>query len=273
MRSHPDPGAGSSAQLGPAMRLTVLGGSAASPNAGMGCAGLLVQTGRTRLVLDLGTRTLQELRRHTDFRTLSGDRVAYARRPRSRSTSALRHALAYNPLLFGSRGRSGCRRRSRFDSATAPFDACDEPGASRQRSKSPSMIRRNRWTIYYVVVTFAPTKHYLPAWAIQAEISRGPCPRIHRGQAGPAAALVEFFAGVRRYSSRRRRCSSRGADPGMNGITDRGRGRPAGSRRVRGDPRPDSHVEELDSGPIAPRPVSCLPGPNRNGGPRSTLSW
>ena len=50
------------------MNLTVLGGSAASPNAGMGCAGLLVQTDRTRLVLDLGPGTLQELRRHTDFR-------------------------------------------------------------------------------------------------------------------------------------------------------------------------------------------------------------
>lgn len=35
------------------MRLTVLGGSAASPNAGMGCAGLLVESEQTRIVLDL----------------------------------------------------------------------------------------------------------------------------------------------------------------------------------------------------------------------------
>ena len=59
------------------MKLTVLGGSAASPNVGMGCAGVLLQTDRTRLVLDLGPGTLQELRRHTDFRTLDAVIVSH----------------------------------------------------------------------------------------------------------------------------------------------------------------------------------------------------
>ena len=80
------------------MRLTILGGSAASPNAGMGCAGLLVLTDRTRLVLDLGPGTLQELRRHTDFRTLDAVIVSHMHVDHVLDLLALRHALAYNPL-------------------------------------------------------------------------------------------------------------------------------------------------------------------------------
>jgi ribonuclease BN (tRNA processing enzyme) len=52
------------------MQLVVLGGSAASPNAGAGCSGYLVQHGDDNVVLDLGPGTLPELRRHTDYRTL-----------------------------------------------------------------------------------------------------------------------------------------------------------------------------------------------------------
>src|SRR5918997_3473544 len=114
----------------PVMQLTVLGGSAASPNAGMGCAGLLVQTDRTRLALDLGPGTLQELRRHTDFRTLDAVVVSHMHVDHVLDLLALRHALAYNPLPAPAPMRvwlppGGADLLAR---ATAPFDACDEPG-------------------------------------------------------------------------------------------------------------------------------------------------
>ena len=53
------------------MKLTVLGGSAAGGNTGIGCSGLLVQEADTSLVIDLGPGTLLELRKHVDYRVIS----------------------------------------------------------------------------------------------------------------------------------------------------------------------------------------------------------
>ena len=64
----------------------------------MGCAGLLLQTDRTRQVLDLGPRALQELRRHTNFRTLDAVIVSHMHVDHVLDLLTLRHALAYNPL-------------------------------------------------------------------------------------------------------------------------------------------------------------------------------
>jgi ribonuclease BN (tRNA processing enzyme) len=179
------------------MRLTVLGGSAASPNSGMGCAGLLVQTNSTRLVLDLGPGTLQELRRHTDFRTLDGVIVSHMHVDHVLDLLALRHALAYNPLsapapvpIWLPPGGADL-----LGQATAPFDACDEPGRFAATVNVAEYDPARPLTIGDVVVTFAPAVHYVPAWAIRvqapAELALG-----YTGDTGPAAALVEFFAGV-----------------------------------------------------------------------------
>lgn len=112
------------------MQLTVLGGSAASPNAGMGCAGLLVQTETTRFVLDLGPGTLQELRRHADFRTLDAVIISHLHLDHVLDLLTLRHALVYNPIpapnpipVWLPPGGIDFLERT-----TAPFDACDVPG-------------------------------------------------------------------------------------------------------------------------------------------------
>src|SRR5688572_27843045 len=80
------------------MRLTILGGSAAGPNTGQGCSGLLVETATSRLVIDLGPGTLPELRRHADFRTLTGIVVSHLHLDHVLDLLALRFALAYNPV-------------------------------------------------------------------------------------------------------------------------------------------------------------------------------
>jgi ribonuclease BN (tRNA processing enzyme) len=80
------------------MELTILGGSAAGPNPGQGCSGYLVQSGPTRLVVDLGPGTLPELRRHTDFRTIDGVVISHTHLDHVLDLLALRYALAYNPI-------------------------------------------------------------------------------------------------------------------------------------------------------------------------------
>jgi ribonuclease BN (tRNA processing enzyme) len=180
------------------MHLTVLGGSAASPNAGVGCAGLLLQTDRTRLVLDLGPGTLHELRRHTDFRTLDAVIVSHMHIDHVLDLLALRHALAYNPLpapapvpVWLPPGGA-----EHLALATAPFDACDEPGRFTSTVKVAEYDPARPLTIDDVVVTFAPAVHDIPAWAIRVQPSAGPA-LGYTGDTGPAAALAGFFAEVR----------------------------------------------------------------------------
>jgi ribonuclease BN (tRNA processing enzyme) len=163
----------------------------------MGCAGLLLQTDRTRLVLDLGPGTLQELRRHTDFRTLDAVIVSHMHIDHVLDLLTLRHALAYNPLpapapvpVWLPPGGAEI-----LVQAAAPFDACDEPGRFAATVKVAEYDPAQPLTIGDVVVTFAPTKHYLPAWAIRAEHPAGPA-LGYTGDTGPAAVLAEFFAGV-----------------------------------------------------------------------------
>jgi ribonuclease BN (tRNA processing enzyme) len=179
------------------MHLTVLGGSAASPNTGMGCAGLLVQTDRTRLVLDLGPGTLQELRRHTDFRTLGAVIVSHMHVDHVLDLLALRHALAYNPLpapapvpIWLPPGGAELLAQ-----ATAPFDACDEPGRFAATVNVAEYDPARSLTISDVVVTFAAATHYIPAWAIRVQPAAGPA-LGYTGDTGPTAALAQFFAGV-----------------------------------------------------------------------------
>ena len=52
------------------MRLTILGGASAAPNARQGCSGYLIESDETCVVLDLGPGTLPELRAHADLRAL-----------------------------------------------------------------------------------------------------------------------------------------------------------------------------------------------------------
>jgi ribonuclease BN (tRNA processing enzyme) len=179
------------------MHLTVLGGSAASPNAGMGCAGLLVQTDRTRLVLDLGPGTLQELRRHIDFRTLDAVIVTHMHVDHVLDLLALRHALAYNPLpapapvpVWLPPGGAEL-----LAEATAPFDACDQPGRFAATVTVAEYDPAQPLTIGDVDVTFAAAVHYIPAWAIRVQASVGSA-LGYTADTGPAAALAEFFAGV-----------------------------------------------------------------------------
>lgn len=177
-------------------RVTMLGGSAASPNAGMGCAGLLLQTPRATLLLDFGPGTFPELRRHADFRALSAVIISHMHIDHMLDLLALRHALAYNPApppqpvpVWLPPGGKDI-----LDRATAPFDACDEPGRFAAtvdvREYDPAQLLH----IEDMLVTFAPAVHYIPAWAIRVQTPSGAIG--YTGDTGPAAPLAAFFADV-----------------------------------------------------------------------------
>jgi ribonuclease BN (tRNA processing enzyme) len=177
--------------------LTVLGGSAASPNTGMGCAGFLVETERVKIVLDLGPGTLPELRRHADFRTLDAVVISHMHVDHVLDLLALRHALAYNPVAAPTPipvwlPPGGVDILTR---AAAPFDACDEPGRFAATVRVAEYDPAQALSIGDAVATFAPAVHYLPAWAIRVH-APGAADLGYTGDTGPAANLAGFFAGV-----------------------------------------------------------------------------
>lgn len=208
------------------MLVTVLGGSAASPNAGMGCAGLLVRTQAATFALDLGPGTLPELRRHADFRRLDAVVVSHMHLDHVLDLLALRHALAYNPVpapgpvpVWLPPGGADLLAR-----AVAPFDACDEPGRFAATVDVREYDPAGRLRIGDATVTFAPAVHYLPAWAMRVAAPGG-ADLGYTGDTGPSADLAGFFAGVGVLVA-----EATLAEPGSRPVAERGSltGREAG---------------------------------------------
>ncbi len=208
------------------MRVTVLGGSASSPNAGMGCAGVLVRTPAATLALDLGPGTLPELRKHADFRRLDAVVVSHMHLDHVLDVLALRHALAYNPVaapgpvpVWLPPGGADLLAR-----AAAPFDACDEPGRFAATVEVREYEPARPLRIGDAVVSFAPAAHYLPAWAMRVS-APGDADLGYTGDTGPAVNLAGFFANVGVLAA-----EATLAEPGPRPVADRGSltGREAG---------------------------------------------
>ncbi|HLL49073.1 MAG TPA: MBL fold metallo-hydrolase, partial [Thermomicrobiales bacterium] len=155
------------------MRLTILGGSAAGPNPGQGCSGYLVESEASKVVIDLGSGTLPELRRHVDFRIINAVVLSHLHLDHTLDVLALRYALAYNPvppprplplwlppggLEFLDRlavALADDSEQSRFFSV---FNAREyDPGATLD--------------IEDLQFRFQPTEHFVPCWA--ARVSNG----------------------------------------------------------------------------------------------------
>ena len=179
------------------MRLTVLGGSAAGPNAGQGCSGYLVEAGDTRVVLDLGPGTLPELRRHTDFRTLAGIVISHLHLDHVLDLLALRFALAYNPRPAPSLvplwlPPGGMEFLLRAAQAFAESDDSEQYFSSVFRcaeyDPGQTLIVRD------ARLSFAPTVHFVPCWAVRLEERHGGRALAYTADTGPAADLVDFVS-------------------------------------------------------------------------------
>lgn len=179
------------------MRLTVLGGSSASPNAGMGCSGYLVEAGPTTVVLDFGPGILPELRRHTDFRRLDAIVISHMDVDHVLDLLALRHALAYNPTpapgpvpIWLPPGGASLLAR-----AVAPFDRSDTPGTFDRTVFVTEYDPNQSLDLPGLRITFAPTVHDVPGYAMRLTDHRSRSIG-YTGDTGPAANLAGFFRNV-----------------------------------------------------------------------------
>lgn len=178
------------------MTLTVLGGSAASVGTGQGCAGYLVTSATTRIMLDAGPGTLLELRRHTDFRTLSAVVISHMHVDHMLDLIAMRFSLAYNPIKSGERvplwlPPGGL---AKLDQLAAVFDFEGNVGDFFRKvfnlaEYDPAGVT----TIGDLHLTFAPTVHWVPCWAIRVS---GPASGdlFYSADTGPSADLEALAA-------------------------------------------------------------------------------
>jgi len=177
--------------------VTVLGGSAAGANSGQGCSGYLVESGDTRLVLDLGPGTFIELRNHTDYRALSAVILSHFHADHVLDVVALRFALAYNPVsasrllpLWIPPGGS-----ARLAGLAMAFG---ETGKENEFFPSVFAVQEFDPDVPLVIggmeVRFAPTVHYVPCWAMR--LTAGKSVLGYTADTGPAAPLDGLLHGV-----------------------------------------------------------------------------
>ncbi len=180
--------------------LAVLGGSAASVGTGQGCSGYLVSSAGTTLALDLGPGTLLELRKHADFRALNGIVLSHLHVDHMLDLIALRFSLAYNPVKP--------KRRTPLwlppggidflDRLAAVFAADGEAGTFFHGVfEIAEYSPEGQLTIGNFTVTFAPTVHFVPCWAIRVHSDDDSGDLVYTADTGPAADLADFVSGAR----------------------------------------------------------------------------
>lgn len=179
------------------MKLTVLGGSAAGPNPGQGCSGYLVESGPTRIVLDLGPGTLPELRRHTDFRALDAVVLSHLHLDHILDILALRFSLAYNPIppagpipLWTPPGGAAF-----FTGLAAALAGPDQSSGYFSTFDLREYDPQSRLAIGEMQITFTPTIHYLPCWTMR--VSNGiDGDLFYTADAGPTSRIIGSAQGV-----------------------------------------------------------------------------
>jgi ribonuclease BN (tRNA processing enzyme) len=179
-------------------RLTVLGGSSAGVGTGYGCSGYYVERDGTRLVLDLGPDTLLELRKHTDFRTLDAVIISHLHLDHILDLFALRFALCYNPcrppkrtpLWMPPGGRELLEGFARLFAAPGELETYFS-----DHFDINEFDPNRQLCIGSATLSFAPTVHYIPCWAIR--VAGGESGElVYTADTGPAAALADFGRGA-----------------------------------------------------------------------------
>jgi ribonuclease BN (tRNA processing enzyme) len=176
------------------MKLTVLGGSHASVNTGAGSSGYLVSHQGTNLAVDLGPNTVIELRKHTDHRLLDGVLLSHLHIDHFLDILTLRCAIRYNPIKADHRiplwlPPGGEAFLGKIVAPIAEQDGDDDYlGCYEIHEYDPG----SALTIGAIGITFAPTVHILPTWAMRFEGAGDPRALVFTSDTGPTAGLAPF---------------------------------------------------------------------------------
>ena len=154
------------------------------------------RAGTTSVVVDLGSGTFPELRRHVDYRLLDGVVLSHGHLDHFLDILTLRYALAYNPVAADRRlplwlPPGGLELLHRLAQAVTDDPDTDE---------FLSVFEANEYdpdaslTIGELGFQFHPTVHYVPCWAMR--ISNGVDGDLfYTADTGPAANLAAVATG------------------------------------------------------------------------------
>lgn len=178
------------------MRVTVLGGSAAIPNAGAGCAGFLVEEGESRVVLDLGPGTVGELRGHVDLASVDAVVISHMHVDHMLDVVTLRHGLAFKPeppprplpVWLPPSGIALLR------AVLAPLEAWQPAGRFDRAVTLREYEPAEPLVVGPFTLTFHPTVHDLPCWAIRVVGATGAV--VYGADGGSASELAGFARGA-----------------------------------------------------------------------------
>ncbi|HEY8599711.1 MAG TPA: MBL fold metallo-hydrolase [Thermomicrobiales bacterium] len=184
------------------MELTILGGSAATPNGDDASAGYLITSGTTSILIDCGSGVVSRLRARCDARTLSGIVISHLHSDHTLDLIALRYGLRYAPpgpgaaipLHLPPGGIDFLTRLSDVFALGNESTSGFWDGVFAPQEYSDHLASGEPLVIGNLSVRFAPMVHYIPVWAIRVEeVSTG---RVltYSADTGPAAPLAAFAA-------------------------------------------------------------------------------
>lgn len=184
------------------MRWTVLGASAVRPNPGGACAGYLLETDEGAYLIDSGPGVLARLLERRALRDLDGVLISHGHADHCLELVALRLALRYAPTAERRSGLPlhippGMERQLEALGDVFHDDAGDGP---REDYWSPALERRTYdpalpLALPGVTVTFAPTRHYVPCWAMRFTDARGRV-IVFGADGGPCDAVTALASGA-----------------------------------------------------------------------------
>jgi ribonuclease BN (tRNA processing enzyme) len=154
-----------------------------------------VESGATRVVVDLGSGTFPELRRHVDYRLLDGVVLSHGHLDHFLDVFALRYALAYNPVAPDRQlplwlPPGGLVLLGRLAEAIADVDSGEFLSVFDLHQYEPDDVL----TIGELRFRFFPTVHYVPCWAMR--IANGVDGDLfYTADTGPAANLATAAQG------------------------------------------------------------------------------
>lgn len=184
------------------MELTILGGSAATPNPGDASAGYLVTSGEAALLIDCGSGVVSKLRLHRDPRTLSGVIITHLHSDHTLDLIALRYGLKYTPpgpaaavpLHLPPGGRDFLTRLGEVFAVGGEFGREFWADVLEPREYTPHLDGGEPLHIGEFAITFAPMQHYIPVWALRIEERATGRSLTFSADTGPAAPLAAFAA-------------------------------------------------------------------------------
>lgn len=223
------------------MRWTVLGASAVRPNRGGACSGYLLEADGQRILVDCGAGVVGRLRDQMSPSALDAVVISHGHPDHCLDLVTLRQALRY--------GREA-RRLDGVPVHVAPgmdlqlarlglafHDAAEAERADdfwlpqlRIACYDPSAVL----SLGPLTVTFAPTRHYVPCWAMRFVDAAGRVV-VFGADGGPSAAVAELARGADLLvlESTFARRSDHPDDPGHMAPDEAGRlAAAAGARRL-----------------------------------------